>query len=154
MGILKDLLLGSDKETRPEKTERVDIRGLGSRKEIYDKEGHITGELRWNPHTDRWDKLDTHGNVTGHIERDMHGDMVHKDCFNRITHIDRRESNGSVGHYDGKGKKTGYTTRDYSNNLTIHTYIDNPNKSGNKKRSSTGFILLDILRDAVDDSNK
>lgn len=145
MGILKDLFFGnSDKnEERKEKAERISVRGTDERREIYDKDGHWQEEHRWNPETDEWDKLDFHGNVIGHIRRDMHGDMVHTDYFNRITGVDKREDSRTVAHYDSKGNKTGYTTKDLSNNLTKHTYIEEKDIWGRKKsekEDSPGFL--------------
>ena len=124
MGFLKDLLLGSSSNTSPrEKSERVSVYDHGGHKSIYDSQGHWKEDLRYNRESGRWDKLDFHGNVTGHIERNSKGEMVHRDYNERITGIDRREDSRTVSHYDSKGNKTGYTTKDYNNNLTKHTYI-------------------------------
>ncbi len=132
MGILKDILFGSDKqkEQRKEKTERVDVRGHDERREVYDSQGHWKEEHRWNPHTDRWDKLDIHGDVIGHIERDSSGNMVHKDYYENVTQVDKLEDSRTVAHYDSKGNKTGYTTKDFSNNLTRHTYSEDKKEEG------------------------
>ncbi len=144
MGILKDLFGSSSKESRPEKTERVDVRDYGERMEVYDNQGHIKEEHRWNPHTDRWDKLDLQGNVTGHIERDSSGNTVHKDYFENVTGVDKREGSRTVAHYDSKGNKIGYTTRDYSNNLTRHTYTNET------KKKESGSGLLGFLSEAAE----
>ena len=123
MGFIKDLLgLGEEKKsTRPEKTERIRIEGGDARKTVYDSKGHWVEELRWNPETDRWDKLDLYGNVTGHIERDALGNMRHTDYFEKTVQVDRIKDSRTLEHYDSKGRKTGYTTKDYSNNLTKNT---------------------------------
>ena len=141
MGILKDLFFGSDKdkETRKEKTECVEIRDYGGYKSVYDSQGHWREDLRWNPESGRWDKLDSHGDVTGHIERNVRGDMVHTDFRENVTGIDKREGPRTVSHYDSKGNKTGYTTKDYSNNLTRHTYEQE------KKQSGSGHGLIGFL---------
>ena len=151
MGILKDIFFGSDKEKRREKTERVDIRDHGEYKSIYDSEGHWKGELRWNPESDRWDKLDSHGDVTGYVERNVSGDMVHKDYSERVTRVDKREDARTVSHYDSKGNKTGYTTKDYSNNLTRHTFVEDEKKN-ESSRGSQGF--LSSLLDAAEEYNR
>ena len=151
MGFLKDLLLGSEKEkdTRKEKEERVSIRDYGDRKSVYDSKGHWVEDLRWNRETDRWDKLDLNGNVTGHVERNVSGDMVHTDYFERTTRVDKREGARTVGHYDSKGNKTGYTTKDYSNNLTKHTYLND-----DKKKSESKSFLSEMSEITAEYSRK
>ena len=146
MGIFKDLLLGgsNEKEDRKEKTERIDIRGTDERQDIYDSQGHFVEERRWNPRTDRWDRLDIHGDVIGHIERNSSGDMVHKDYYENVTRVDKREDSRTVAHYDSKGNKTGYTSKDYSNNLTRHTNVEEEKKSGSG--------LLGFFKELADDA--
>lgn len=150
MGIFKDLLLGSSKkDDRTERTERMDVRGSDERREIYDSKGHWKEEHRWNPRTDRWDKLDMHGNVIGHIERDSHGNMVHRDYFENVTGVDKRDDYRTVSHYDSRGRKTGYTTKDNMNNLTRHTYTEGTKASSGSK--PTGFFLYDLLKGVSSD---
>ena len=125
MGLLKDLLLGnSNSSSSPsERTEKVSIYDHGDRKTIYDKDGHWKEDLRYNRESGRWDKLDFHGNVTGHIERDSRGDFIHTDDMERVTGIDRIDDSRKISHYDSKGNKTGYITKDFKNDLTKHTYV-------------------------------
>ena len=125
MGLLKDLLLGSsNSSTSPrEKTERVSVYDHGNYKSVYDKDGHWKEDIRYNRGSGRWDKLDFHGNVVGHIEKDSKGNILHRDYMENLTRIDRREDSRTVSHYDSKGNKTGYTTKDFKNDLTKHTYM-------------------------------
>ena len=151
MGLLKDIFgLGDKKEIRPEKADRMRIDDQGNTKIVYDREGHWKEELRWNPESDRWDKLDFLGNVTGHIEKDSVGDYVHTDYYGNMTGIDKRENGRTIGHYDSKGNKTGYTSRDYNNVLTRHTYTKKK-----KKQDGYGFIgFVESLYDDVVEFNK
>ena len=99
MGIFKDLLLGAGKkDDRAERTERIDVRGSDERREIYDSSGHWKEEHRWNPRTDRWDKLDMHGNVmemtaaSGSVASDADGHEIFgasPDVANATTLVER-----------------------------------------------------------------
>ena len=160
MGILKDLLgLGNDKkDTRPEKSERIRVEGGDTRKSVYDSEGHWKEDLRWNPESDRWDKLDMNGNVTGHIERDALGNMRHTDYYENTVQVDKIKDFRTLEHYDSKGNKTGYTTKDYSNNLTKHTYIEEEKdifgRTKNKPESSSKGFLGSLVRDIEEHNRK
>ena len=125
MGLFKDLLLGGSNSSTPsgEKTERVSIYDHGDRKSIYDSQGHWKEDLRYNRESGRWDKLDFHGNVTGHVERNSKGDFVHRDYMERVTGVDKVDNSRKISHYDSKGNLTGYTTKDFKNDLTKHTFI-------------------------------
>ena len=56
--------------------------------------------------------------------------MVHKDYYENVTQVDKLEDSRTVAHYDSKGNKTGYTTKDFSNNLTRHTYSEDKKEEG------------------------
>ena len=64
--------------------------------------------------------------------------------------IDKRENGRAVAHYDNKGNKTGYTSKDYNNVLTRHTYTKKK-----KKKGGYGFIgFVESLYDDVVEFNK
>ena len=148
MGFFKNLF-GLSKEDRPVRSERIRIDGNEERSVIHDGKGHWQEEHRWNPGTGRTDILDHRGTVIGHIQRDPLGNDVRTDIHGNVIQVDKRKDRGTVEHYDAKGRKTGYTTRDRSNNVTRHIYTGTKTTSSRSKGSTTGILFLDILADSV-----
>ena len=126
MGFLLDLLLGSRSNSDPapeERSERIYAYGGDDWKYICDSKGHRTGEFKWNPREDRWEKLGFNGDTVEYIER-FGREYIHRDSCGYFTGKDVIEDSRTVSHYDRNGKKIGYITKDNFNNLTRHTYIE------------------------------